>query len=350
MIQTTEPLVSVCMPAYNVGRTLRLALESVLSQTYQRLEVVLVDDGSTDDTQEVASSFRDDRIRYIRNKTNLGGYQTMNKAVSLARGDFVAIYHTDDVYEPTIVEKEVDYLRSHPEAGAVFCMDHFIDDEGQVYGETSLPLEFMERKYFVYEDVFPFLLRHKNILLRCSTFKARRGTLETVGPFDAETYDIAADLDMWIRIVRRFPIGILNERLMYYRAGGGQWSSRYNYLRTDPEWHFRIMDRYLTEDGWLERLSTRDLSEYAFHRCDDETFRAINWLLKGDRVAAKRLLQKGFPWSAFWHNPNTRKLRLLVLRALVYCGLYLLPGENLRSLLHRITYRRRFIPCQSQQT
>jgi glycosyltransferase involved in cell wall biosynthesis len=345
MAAKAGPLVSVCMPAYNVSRFLREALVSIVSQTYRRIEVILVDDGSTDETFEVARSFRDDRIRLFRNSSNLGGYQTMNKAVSLARGDLVAIYHADDVYERAIVEKEVTYLRSHPHAGAVFCLDHYIDDASEIISGTTLPAELCGRETIRYEDVFPFLLRNKNTIFRCPTFMARREVLDAVGPFDAETYDIAADVDMWIRIVRRFPIGILNERLMYYRAGGGQWSTRYNYLRTDQDWFFVIMDRYLAEDQWRDRLDVGALREYAFHQCDDETFRAINWLFKGDPDRAAELLRHGFCGAAFWRRPTLPKIRLLALRTVLWAGLQLYPDRRVSQVLHYLAYRRRFVPC-----
>lgn len=334
-----QPLVSVCMPAHNVEHVLGVALTSVLSQTYQRLEVVLVDDGSSDRTREVALSLSDDRIRYVRNATNLGGFQTMNKAINLARGDLVAIYHSDDIYEPTIVEKEVRYLQDHPEVGAVFCLDHYMHNDGKVFGGTTLPAEFRRKESLTYDDVFPFLLRNKNVLLRCPTFMARREVLDSVGPFNAEGYDIAADLDMWIRIVRRYPIGILNERLMRYRVGNGQWSNRYNRLRVEPELFFRVMDCYLEADGWRDRLGTRDLDEYAFHRCDDETFRAANWIIRGNPAAARQLLQLGYPWQSLLRSFRRRKFRVLLVRAVMRAGLAVGALQVTARLLKWTEYR-----------
>jgi len=340
MTESAQTLVSICMPAYNVARVLRPALESVLGQTYRHIEVVLVDDGSTDGTDEIARSLADPRIRYIRNTTNRGGYQAMNQALALARGPLVAVYHSDDVYEPTIVEKEVAYLQTHPHVGAVFCLDHYIDGEGAIFGGTVLPREFRARPHLEYRDVFPFLLRHKNVLFRCPTFMTRRDVLETVGPFDAERYDIAADLDMWIRILRRFPVSIIDERLMRYRVSRNQWSSRYNYLRTSEELFFAIMDRYLEEDGWREGARPSDLVEYAFHRCDDETFRAANLVIRGDPDAARALLRRPFPWRTFLGGIRRRKVRVGLLRALLQAGLALGAGRPLGRLLQWTEYGR----------
>lgn len=338
MNQESAPLVSICMPAYNVERVLASALTSVLGQTYPKTEVILVDDGSTDGTPEVARSFKDERLRYFRNTENLGGYQTMNKAVSLATGGLVAIYHSDDVYEANIVEKEIAYLQAHPGAGAVFCMAHFIDEEGHIWGGSTLPREFQGRDSFVFEDVFPFLVRNKNILFCCPTFMARRQALDAVGPFDAEKYDIVADLDMWIRIARKFPVGILDERLMRYRVGKKQWTSRYNFLRTEPDLAFRVMDHYMQQNGWLDKLSRSDLNEYAFHLCDDETFRASNWVILGDSARARELLRRPYPWSSLIKSFRRRKLRVLLLRLLMRVGLGIGAVRPLGRLLRLTEY------------
>lgn len=332
----SQPLVSVCISAYNVERFLDEALGSVLAQTYRNIEVILIDNGSTDRTFEVAQSFRDDRVHGFRVPENLGAYQAMNKVASMAKGELVAIYHSDDYYEPTIVAKEVAYLQSHPEVGAVFCLDHFMDEEGRIFGGASLPTEFVGRESLGYEDVFRFVLRNKNVLFCCPTFMVRREVLEAVGPFDPETYEIGSDLEMWLRIVRQFPVAILNERLMRYRVGRGQWSARYNHLRTERDWAFLVMDHYLEKDGWLQKLSRADLAEYVFHRCDDETFRAANLVILGDIAGARKLLQRPYPWRTLLSGIRRRKLRLLVLRALIFGGISLGAGRTLARFLRRI--------------
>lgn len=337
-----QQLVSICMPAYNVENVLEAALRSVLTQTYQRIEVILIDDASTDNTHKVAQSISDERIKYFRNKTNLGGYQTMNKAISLSTGDLIAVYHSDDVYEPTIVEKEVAYLRANKEVGAVFCLAYLMNDEGSLFGRYTIPHEFRNRKSLTYEEIFPFFLRNKNILLCCPSFMTRRKVLEIVGPFDAEKYDIAADLDMWIRIARRFPIGILNEVLMRYRSGKRRWSKRYNNFRTDQELYFNIMDFYLEKDGWFQKLKNTDLVEYQFHQCDDETFRATNLIIHGDIHKALELLHRPYPYHTLLINLKRRKLRVLLLRVFIRCGITIGLVRPLSRFLKWLEYGGKF--------
>ncbi len=331
-----QPLVSVCMAAYNVEPFVAESLESVLAQTYRKIEVVLIDDGSTDRTYEVAHSFADDRVRCLRVPENLGGYQAMNRVIRMARGELVAVYHSDDRYEPQILAKEVAFLQSHPDVGAVFCLVHFMNAAGRIFGGVSLPPKFVGKQSLSYEEIFPFLLRNKNILLCCPTFMARREVLESVGLFDPETYGIGADLEMWLRIARRFPVAILNERLMRYRVGKHQWSARDRHLRTEPDRYFSVMDHYLEEDEWLKRLSPSDLSEYAFHRCDDDTFRAANLVILGDAAGARELLARPFPWHTLRNGIRRRKLRLIVLRSLLLGALSLGAARPLARLLRHI--------------
>jgi glycosyltransferase involved in cell wall biosynthesis len=324
------------MPAYNVGRFVETALQSVLAQTYSRLEVIVIDDGSKDETREVLRSISDPRLQFLENEHNLGGFQTMNKAIGLSGGEMIAVYHSDDYYDAQIVEKEVAFLLSHPEAGAVFCMDKFMNFDGQVYGGLRLPREFGGRSLFSYDDVFPFLLRNKNILLRCPTFMARWSTLDTVGLFDGERFGIAADLDLWIRILRRYPVGILDEQLMQYRFGDQQWSQRYKKFRTSQELYFEIMDHYIEVDRWRERLQRNDLVEYEFHRYADKVFRSLNCVRLDRLQEARELLGRPFPWRTFLVPTAglfVSKLKVLVKSILLKLGLAIGGGRILTRLV-----------------
>jgi hypothetical protein len=333
--QKVPPLVSICIPAFNVGRFVKTSLDSVFAQTYAPIEVIVIDDGSTDETWEVVRAITEPRLRIIENEHNLGGFQTMNKAIRLAQGELIAVYHSDDYYYPEIVEKEAAFLLGHPEAGAVFSMDKFMDFDGRVYGGLQLPREFAGRSLFSYETVFPFLLRNKNILLRCPTFMTRRSTLDAVGLFDGERFGIAADLDLWLRILRHYPVGILNEQLMQYRFGSQQWSQRYKQLRTTQELYFDIMDHYIEVDRWHQRLQPADLIEYDFHRCADETFRALNCIRQGKLQDARGLLSRSFPWRTFLISTpglHGRKFSILLKRILLKLGLAMGGGSLLERL------------------
>lgn len=103
-------LVSVIMPTYNCGRFIREAIDSVLAQTYQSWELLIVDDGSTDDTQAIVGSCTDERIRYMRNERNTGGALTRNRALREAKGRYIAFLDADDVWLPEKLEKQIAFM------------------------------------------------------------------------------------------------------------------------------------------------------------------------------------------------------------------------------------------------
>ena len=138
--QSVAPLVSIIMPSFNGAPWLREALDSLLAQTYPNIEILLLDDASTDDTPAIAAEY-EGRIRYIRQPENMGIYDNVNVGIAQAKGELIATYHADDIYLPTMVEEQVAYLQAHPEVGAVFASDILVDAEGREYGRIKLPKE-----------------------------------------------------------------------------------------------------------------------------------------------------------------------------------------------------------------
>jgi glycosyltransferase involved in cell wall biosynthesis len=340
ILRGAQPLVSICISAYNVERFLGEALRSILSQTYRNTEIILVDNGSSDRTFEVAQSFRDDRFRCFRIPENIGGYQAMNRVAAMAQGELIAIYHSDDVYESNIVEKEVAFLRSHPEAAAVFAMTHFIDEDGLVNGGLDVPPELAGKGLLRFEDVFPYMLRHGCTMFVCPTFMVWRRIFEEVGPFQPDRFDIASDVEMWLRLMRRYPVGILNERLMRYRRHARQWTRRWRRLRTESSRELDVMETYLERDGW-NKLRRADLVEYRFRRCDDHTTRAANFVILGDTGQARELLRGRYPFGALLNGIRRRKLRVLLLRGTMKGALSLGLVRALTRLLVLTEYRGR---------
>lgn len=129
MITLRSPLVSVVVPTYNYGRYIAEALASILTQTVSDLEVVVVDDGSTDDTQEVLQPFTDPRVCVVRQE-HAGTAAARNRGKAKARGQFIAWLDADDLWRPTFLERQLAVLEAEPEIG--FCFANFIRTEGGV--------------------------------------------------------------------------------------------------------------------------------------------------------------------------------------------------------------------------
>ena len=198
--------VSVIVRTYNRGYILADAVRSILAQTMTDLEVVVVDDGSTDDTPAVLAQFDDDRVRVVRHETNRGVGAAGNTGIEAARGDIVAHLDSDDLWHPTLLETLVDFLDRHPEAAAVFCRL-----EIQRNGEPASPpaatafddlvarLGDPGEVLFTARDMYLCLLETEPIT-PCTVLIRRRVLQETRG-YD-ETWRSGEDWELYLRMAR----------------------------------------------------------------------------------------------------------------------------------------------------
>jgi GT2 family glycosyltransferase len=275
------PLGSIVVPCFNGARYLRETLDSLLAQTYPNVEIILLDDASTDATPEIAATYAG-RITYVRQSTNIGQFENVNDGIRRAKGELIAAWHADDVYLPTIVEAEVAYLEQHPEVGAVFASDIFVDAEGREYGRIALPTEVRGERPLEYATVLEALLTYKNRFLVCPSAMVRRSVYAEVGGFRPAQYRNTSDLEMWLRIARRFPIAVLESHLMKYRHFHGTSSSQtYHRLRTTPENIFFIVDEYLAAGG-RNLVTPTALRCFEAHRSEDRLMAAISHYIKGE--------------------------------------------------------------------
>jgi glycosyltransferase involved in cell wall biosynthesis len=304
------PLVSVIVPVYNGEKYLRESLDSIVSQTYPNIEILVMDDASTDSTPEIVASYGD-RIRCHRQPQNKRQYQNVNEALKMVSGEYIAVYHADDVYEPTIVEEEVRFFQLHPEVGAVFCRDIFINAEGKEYDRLTIPREISNLPSLDHRIVLNGLLTHKNRFFPAPSSMVRSSVYRDVGAYRAEEFDIASDLEMWLRISRKYSIGILPGYLFRYRHGHGNWTQRYYHLRTAEENHFRILDKYLDESG-RSIASAESLAAHEAHRAEDRLMISINHYILGNKRDAQEVLGR-VRAAKILGSPAVRRGRLLTL-------------------------------------
>lgn len=130
-------LISVILPAYNAERFIQEAINSILAQTYKNFELIVLNDGSTDRTEEIILSYNDPRIRYIKNEKNLKLIKTLNKGIDLAHGEYIARMDADDISLPTRFEEELKLFKRNPELGIVSCYPNNISDSGKYLSRSS---------------------------------------------------------------------------------------------------------------------------------------------------------------------------------------------------------------------
>ena len=202
--------VSVILPTYNYGRFIGNAIESVLAQTFPIYEIIVVDDGSTDETEEVVSTFGD-RISYIKQQ-NSGVCAARNIGVENSSGDAIAFLDADDTWLPEKIEKQVAKFKEDKEIGLVHCgIREFNNETGETIG---LHLEGKEGRV-----ADALLLWEKVINGPGSTVMVKRSVFETVGGFDTRLKN-GEDWEFCYRVARRFKVGFVPELLVDYRNHG----------------------------------------------------------------------------------------------------------------------------------
>ena len=210
--------ISVAIPVYNGSEIMREAIESVLAQTYPASEIIVVDDGSTDDTREICESFGP-AVRYIYQENDKTfGAGARAHAIRESTGNWIALLDHDDLWDPFKLEKQVAAIALHPDAGAVFTRYRSVDEKGRPLVED--PLVSGELIRMEPRDAFHHLL-HENFYCPSSAL-VRQDFIKNVGVCDPRLVG-CADWDLWLSISRVLPILVVDEVLTNYRISSEQF-------------------------------------------------------------------------------------------------------------------------------
>ena len=195
------------MPVYNAARHLRTAIDSVLAQTFTDFELLIVDDGSTDDSRAIVASYADPRIRVIEHESNLGLSAALNRGIDEARGALVARQDADDASVPERLERQAAFMRDHPAVAIVGSLGRVIDEDGAFIGVVDRPLDTASiRWYDVWDN--PFI--HTAVMFR-------RDVVAGAGRFEPEFDPFSQDYALWSRVLPTHAGANLAERLIHYR-------------------------------------------------------------------------------------------------------------------------------------
>lgn len=210
------PKISVVMPVYNGEKYLREAIDSILNQTLSDFEFIIINDASTDKTEEIIKSYTDNRIKYLKNEKNLGVAGTLNKGLDVAKGEYIARMDADDISLPLRFEKQVKFMDKHRNiavCGGV--MEHFgADDNKKAY--TVLGIDNMRINF-----LFDSCLFHPTVMMRKSVIENEHYRYDT-------QFDKVEDFELWTRLVLKYGIDNINQTLLKYRIHQNQVTQNYN--------------------------------------------------------------------------------------------------------------------------
>lgn len=210
-------MVSIILSTYNRAHTLKVTIDSILNQTYEDLELIIVDDGSTDNTKELIESYKDNRIRTFYLKENQFYCVAANLGMEKAEGEYIAFATSDDIWESEKLEVQIDYMKKRPECGACFSFADMIDENGKNANMeyAGLAKLFSENHYTQKEWIQRFYLEG-NCLSHPSAV-VRKDVMDEVGGYNL-MFCQSADMELWFRIVRKYPIHVIEKMLVHYRC------------------------------------------------------------------------------------------------------------------------------------
>lgn len=358
-----NPLVTIFFLTHNYEKLLEKTVSSIIGQSYPNLEIIISDNQSTDKTWDVIKRIQSQNPKIISRKNipNLKTDEFFDISIKdtpntkkikvydiclnhcngclnskLAKGEFIIFCHQDDIYEKDIIKKEAEFLMQNPDIPAVFTLGNIIDENNRIVGEFKLPQELKGKKIYHFIEIFKAILRHGDMFLITPTFMARKEIFDKVGLFDDQgPFGGADDLEMWLRILEKYPIGILPENLINWRNGGR--GKKYNQLRTEKADFFNVMDYYLEDKLYLDKMDKKSLRQYEYQKHFDNTLRAMNFLIKNEIEETKKLINKPISFDiflAFFENINIRRIKVAILRIIIFISVNLGLSRPLGKFLY----------------
>jgi glycosyltransferase involved in cell wall biosynthesis len=290
------PLISVIMPVYNCEKFVAEAVESVIGQTERNWELIILDDGSTDNSLKVLEALRDPRIQVIASGQNRGLSYQMNTGISLARGEFIAIAHADDINEPTRFSAQLDRLEKDPSIGVLGTWVKFF---GARQGVGEFPVDPADCRVLML-DYSP---------IANPTAMVRKSLLDQLPSLYRQDLVAAEDYDLWERLIALTSFANLPQPLVHYRIHSMQNSQR---KRAEEFETALIVKRNFVENNF-KQLDQRDKDAlYSILALQPGGFISRAAIRAGSRLPAELYRCSGIE-AAKWR----RKLQELLWYALI---------------------------------
>lgn len=198
------------MPVHNSENYVQASLNSIIDQTYDDFEIILIDDNSQDKTLSIVKSFKDQRIKIIRNKRRRGVAGSLNIGLKYAKGEYIARMDSDDIARANRFKEQVRFLDTHPEVILVGSWVNIINENGKIISEKKQPV--------TYESVLENIMKYNPFIH--STVMFRKNILLSIGAYENDL-DGAEDYDLFLRVAKKYPVCNIPKKLLSYRVHKG---------------------------------------------------------------------------------------------------------------------------------
>jgi hypothetical protein len=266
--------------------------------------------------------------------------------LNLGKGEYTAIFHSDDIYSPTMVEKEVRYLEANKDTSGVLTFATQIDAEGghlKTYiAPSSLGMKLGDAKSFTAAELFKAILIHDNFLFCPSALMRTDICLSQIGSWRGDLFKSSADLDVWLRLASINHLALINEPLLFYRISDVQWTAKYRRNRKVRADTFLVLEYWLKNEKITQFLTDVDRVNYQKLKRQDALGCVLNAINNDDLLYAKKVWVKEDCFSiikAFPQLKTTRDLKFIALSSVLYLILFPVVGVFFKII---------FISCLSK--
>lgn len=308
------PLITVVIPVYNGEKTIRETIQSVFNQSLSDLELLVINDGSTDSTLEIASQIQDERLK-VYTYPNAGLAASRNRGISLAKSEYISFIDADDLWTPDKLESQLKALQKNPEAAVVYSWTDWIDESSQLLGKGSHNTQ--------QGEVLPQLLLNdfvangSNCLIKMQAFRE-------VGGFD-ETLTAVEDWDMWLRLAERYQFVAVPSPHILYRVTSNSMS--FNVWGMEAASLQIIEKAFASAPQSLQYLKRDSIG----NRYKYLTFKALDGLPERKKgLAATRFL-----WNAIAYDPSLLQAKVIWKVLFKITAIILLPPKLAEEVINQ---------------
>lgn len=328
------PKVCICIPAYNAEATIGETLNSLINQTYKNISIYVIDNNSKDKTIEIVEKFIEkyEIIKLFKYDKTVPADENFDRCITQADGEYTCIFHSDDVYLPNIVEKEIEFFTAHSDVGAVFTYANVINENGKKISELKPFKDIEGKNIYNFQELFPIYLKNGNLFVTPSAMvRTEIYKKEIVKHKRQENFGDAFDVDVWLRILSKHKVGFIYDELMNYRLSIHSTSFRklLLYKNTIEDGMFNVLECTMKEQCANYLLNCDDYRGLKNRNMLGKVFKAY---VSGDCVYARELIR---------NIDTSRSKKLLKVIKFIFEIMVLIPLPLIfRKILVYVKYRR----------
>lgn len=247
-LEVIMPKISVVMPVYNGEKYLREAIDSILNQTFTDFEFIIINDCSTDGTEEIIKSYDDSRIVCIKNEKNMGVADSLNKGLDMVTGEYIARMDADDISFPKRFEKQVKYMDRHKDIAVCGSAIEYLD----TINDKKNPYTIMNKNEIKVNMLFGPYIPHPTVMMRRSIIDSEHYRYDN-------NYDKVEDFELWTRVLLKYDVCNIKPVLLKYRIHIGQVTR--NYSDEKKQLLLKIKRNFLLNIG-INTITSKELEAF----------------------------------------------------------------------------------------